>query len=110
MSAPGIEQLWRNAFCARLREVLARMRAGDDVPPGLRYRTEGFAEAGLVLELIDAVALGALLDAEYAQALGASTESLFGAGARTWIDPLQRRVELRLRMPRAPVFPGVQDD
>jgi hypothetical protein len=110
MTTPALETIWRNAFCARLREVLARMRAGDDVPPGLRYRTEGFAEAGLVLELIDAATLGELLDAEYAQVLGASTEALFGAGARTWIDPLARRVELRLRMPRAPVFPGVQDD
>ena len=106
MSTANPSHAWEQAFGARLRPLLARMRAGEDVPPALWYRAEGFAEAGLACGAIDAQALAVLLERVYTQELGADIVTRFGENTSTWIDEQGGRVQLRFRLPRAPVYPG----
>lgn len=105
MSATGPD--WLAAFAARLDPLLARMRDGEDVPPALWHRAEGFAEAGLATGAVDADALAAMLEQAYAAALGHGIEGLFGTRARELIDT-DGAVRLCFRLPRAPVYPGTR--
>jgi hypothetical protein len=96
---------WDAALAARLRPLLERMRAGEDVPPAQWHRAEGFAEAGLAGAITTPAALAGLIEALYAEQLGAGCEATFGVPAIEWLDA-EGQVRLRFRLPRAPVFVG----
>ena len=102
MSPSGAE--WERVFTLRLRAALERMRAGEDVPPALWFRAEGFAEAGIACGAIDRERLAQLIESEYLDVLGKTTQALFGEPAANWIDAAGG-VRLRFRLPRAPVYP-----
>ena len=103
---PADASAWKREFAHRLRPLLERMQSGEDVPPAAWYRAEGFAEAGLAGGSIDAAGLAALLDELYREVLGTEVATRFGEPASSWIDAAACRVQLRFRLPRAPVFPS----
>ena len=96
--------LWRSEFSRRLEAMLRSLLAGSDVPPAERLKAEGFAEAGLVLGLINADELAELLDGIYLRVHGRSVAELFAVGARDCVSAEPPRVVIPLRGKRAPVY------
>ena len=104
--ATGLRTVWERTLRAQLEALLRSVLAGDDAPPALRFKTEGCAETGLALGLLDASELAALLDAIYLDTSGATIVERFGHTAEECIDRARGRVSLPFAMRRAPVYPS----
>jgi len=99
-------EIWEHEFRRRLGALLRSLAAGDDAPPALRFKAEGFAESGLALGLVTAHELAVLLDEIYREHCGAAVRTLFPFDAQSCVDAQGERVRLPFAMRRAPVYPG----
>lgn len=90
---------------ARLRALLLRVAAGDDVPPGLRMRLEGLMEAAVLMGAATPESLHETLDGLHGEILGAPLAASLGD---RWTE-LYPFPELPVFMQRAPVFRGTGD-
>lgn len=92
-----LEQRWRSMFAA--------LAAGDDVPPGMRLRTEGMMEATVILGIAAPAQLQQVMDDSYRAAFGETIAQQFGDG---WQDffPFP---QIPAMAKRAPVYPSTRD-
>lgn len=104
--ATELRDVWERTLRAQLEPLLRSVLAGDDAPPALRFKTEGCAETGLALGLLDASELASLLDAIYLKMGGATILERYGHAAEECIDSTRGRVSLPFAMRRAPVYPS----
>lgn len=89
----------------RWQDMLAAVAAGDDIPPGLRWRTEGMMEALVLLGVRSGDELQQAMADAYRQSLGRSLESDLGADWQCG-HPFP---EIPFFMRRAPVHRGGHD-
>lgn len=97
---PIVEELSK-----RWQIMFSELQQGDDLPPGVRLRTEGMMEATVLLGIVSAEELQSLMAARYEEAFGTSLAEEFGV---EWADffvfpqiPAMAR--------RAPVYPSTKD-
>jgi hypothetical protein len=82
----------------RLDDFYGQLAQLGEVPPGARFRLEGFLEAGLALALIEADALQAMIAVSYQAVMGEEPVPCPAEGVA---------VTLPVRWERAPVYaPG----
>lgn len=86
----------------RMRDALARLAAGDDLPPAQGLRLEGLCEAAVLLGLASPEELDGLLDTACRDTNGRGLGDLLGP---RWRE-LHAFPELPLFMQRAPVSPS----
>lgn len=89
----------------RWQGMLSAVEAGDDIPPGLRWRTEGMMEALVLLGARSREELQQAMADAYQQSFGRSLESDIGAD---WQDE-HPFPEIPFFMGRAPVHRGAHD-
>jgi hypothetical protein len=104
-----MDEAWARGLRERLDAIYARLAAGEDLPPALRLKAEGYAEAGLELGLASAGDVAALIDAAHLERYGVPVADCFPYSARECIDPATRCVRIPARMRRAPVYPTTKD-
>lgn len=97
---PIVEELTR-----RWQLMFGNLERGDDLPPGLRLRTEGMMEAAVLLELASEEELQTHMAASYEQVFGRSLGADFGADWATFFVFPQIPAMAR----RAPVYPSTKD-
>jgi hypothetical protein len=81
----------------RLDDFYAQLALTGEVAPGVRFRLEGFLEAGLALQLVEPRQLATMIAASYRAFMGESPEPCPVADVA---------VQLPVRWQRAPVYPG----
>jgi hypothetical protein len=79
----------------RLDDFYRKLAQWGEVAPGLRFRLEGFLEAGLTLGLVEGQQLQVMIETSYRTFLGRAPEPVPGS------DPI---VQLPVRWQRAPVY------
>lgn len=89
----------------RWQDMLSAVVAGEDIPPGLRWRTEGMMEALVLLDIRSGDELQQAMAEAYRQSLGRSLDSDLGADWRAG-HPFP---EIPYFMRRAPVHRGGRD-
>ena len=89
----------------RLKEIFDRLRAGQDIPPALRLRTEGLMEALVLAGDMTADDFDNTLEEQHTAYCGASLSDTLGPDWRQF-HPFP---ELPIWMDRAPVFPSTSD-
>ncbi len=96
---------------AFLQEVRERITAiftdyhnGNDVPPGMRLRLEGFIQAGLRFALVDRSAVEKILVDTHQQVFGAPMPESFPS-----FDEADQIIPIPPLMQRAPVYPSTKD-
>lgn len=92
-----IERRWTDMFSA--------LANGDDVPPGLRLRTEGLMEAAVLLGAASAQDLSLDMDRSYRQAFGRGLSADFGEDWQAFFPFPQIPAMAR----RAPVYPSTAE-
>ncbi|MEQ8803180.1 hypothetical protein [Haliea sp.] len=90
----------------RLVDLLSRLAAGLDAPPGQRLRLEGLMEAARLVDVATETELRTLLESRYREAFGHSLEDDLGEDWRSFFPFPQIPAMAR----RAPVFPSTRDD
>ena len=81
----------------RLDDFYKQLALTGEVAPGVRFRLEGFLEAGLVLQLVESRQLASMITASYRAFMGESTSPCPLADVP---------VQLPVRWQRAPVYPS----
>lgn len=104
-----MHEKWASGLRERLQVIYTRLAAGEDVPPALRLKAEGYAEAGLELGLASAEEIALLIDGAHAERFGQAVADVFPFSARDCVDSARRSVMIPARMRRAPVYPTTQD-
>ncbi|MFN2328287.1 MAG: hypothetical protein ABR612_05175 [Chromatocurvus sp.] len=94
-----------NEVLRRWQDMLSALAAGDDIPPGLRWRTEGMMEALVLLGVHSGDELQQAMADAYQQSLGRSLETDIGADWQAG-HPFP---EIPFFMRRAPVHRGGHD-
>ncbi|QIB66042.1 hypothetical protein [Kineobactrum salinum] len=89
----------------RWRDIFQRLAEGEDVPPGLRLRTEGMMEAALLQQLATQAELTARMDGHFGALFGHSIAQQFGADWQQFFPFPQIPAMAR----RAPVVPTTPD-
>jgi hypothetical protein len=89
----------------RLQAAYARVAAGDDLPPGIRYRLEGLLEAAVITGQQREAELLATIAAVHEEVLGESPAALYG---RDW-QTSYPFPEFPAWQRRAPVTPSTAD-
>lgn len=89
----------------RWQDMLEAVAAGQDIPPGQRWRTEGLMESLVLLGARDGDALQQAMADAYAEALGRSLEDDLGA---SWREDYPFP-EIPFFQRRAPVHRGGRD-
>ena len=89
---------------SRLRSLLTRLAAGDDLTPGAVLRLEGMCDAVVLGDLCSEGDIDHLIDALHEEILGESLRNRLGADWRVY-HPFP---ELPLFMQRAPVSPSTR--
>jgi len=89
----------------RWQDMLQAAEAGEDIPPGQRWRTEGIMQALVLLGARSSDELQQAMADAYCEALGRSLESDLGTDWRTHF-PFP---EIPFFMRRAPVHRGRPD-
>lgn len=95
--ADELNQRWLLMF-----EALAR---GEDLPPGVRLRTEGLMEALVLSGVASEAELQATMDARHVEVFGDSIAAIFGDDWRVLFPFPQIPAVAR----RAPVYPSTKD-
>ncbi len=90
------------AIETRLRELLDRLAAGDDAPPGPCLRLEGLCEAAVLTGVLTERDVDAMLERLHEEIRGESLTQRLGPDWRS-CHPFP---ELPLYMDRAPVSPS----
>ena len=92
-----LERRWRCMFVA--------LTSGDDVPPGMRLRTEGMMEAAVLLQCAAPSGLQRAMDDCYRAACGQGIADQFGDDWQDFFPFPQIPAMAR----RAPVYPSTRD-
>ncbi len=85
----------------RLDDFYSQLALTGEVAPGVRFRLEGFLEAGLVLQLAEPRHLANMINASYRAFMGEPPEPCPIADVP---------VQLPVRWQRAPVYPSAGKD
>jgi hypothetical protein len=85
----------------RLDDFYSQLALTGEAAPGIRFRLEGFLEAGLVLQLVEPRQLAAMITASYRAFMGEAPEPCPVADVP---------VQLPVRWQRAPVYPSTNKD
>lgn len=92
-----VREEFRKVLVQRLDEFYSDLAKFGEVAPGVRFRLEGFIEAGLCLQLIAATEVQKVIADAYQIHMGAVAPALPGKP-----EPYH----LPIRWQRAPVFPS----
>ena len=98
--SPIVEELSR-----RWQLMFSELQRGDDLPPGMRLRTEGMMEAAVLVGAASAGELQALMGDCYEEIVGTTLVEEFGAD---WSD-FFAFPQIPAVANRAPVYPSTKD-
>jgi hypothetical protein len=90
-----VEETFIAEAARRLDAFYGDLHNYGEVAPGVRFRLEGFLEAGLSLQLVERNELDALIQAAYKTHMGQEPTAVPGDG-----------LQLPVRWRRAPVYPS----
>ena len=90
---------------ARWHRIFATLKAGGDVAPGLRLRTEGLMEAAILTEETTPETLTSAMEACYIEVYGCSIAQCFEDNWREFFPFPQ----IPAMGNRAPVYPSTSD-